>query len=37
MAGQVWGTNNLGGYMYSDQLSHELRMALQPVLKFRIF
>lgn len=37
MAGQVWGTDNLGGYMYSDQLSHELRMALQPVLKFRIF
>lgn len=37
MAGQVWGTNSLGGYMYSDQLSHELRMALQPVLKFRQF
>jgi len=37
MAGQVWGTDNLGGYMYSDQLSHELRMALQPVLKFRQF
>lgn len=37
MAGQVWGTDNLGGYMYSDQLSNELRMALQPVLKFRQF
>ena len=37
MAGQVWGTESLGGYMYSDQLSHELRMALQPVLKFRQF
>jgi len=37
MAGQVWGTDNLGGYMYSDQLSHELRMALQPVLRFRHF
>lgn len=37
MAGQVWGTDNLGGYMYSDQLSNDLRMALQPVLKFRQF
>jgi len=37
MAGQVWGTDSLGGYMYSDQLSNELRMALQPVLKFRQF
>ena len=37
MAGQVWGTDNLGGYMYSDSLSAELRMALQPVLKFRQF
>lgn len=37
MAGQVWGTDTLGGYMYSDQLSHELRMSLQPVLKFRQF
>lgn len=35
MAGQVWLTNNLGGFMYSDQLSKELRMALQPVVKFR--
>ena len=37
MAGQVWGTDNLGGYMYSDSLSHELRLTLQPVLKFRQF
>ena len=37
MAGQVWGTDSLGGYMYSDQLSNELRMTLQPVLKFRQF
>lgn len=35
MAGQVWLTNNLGGFMYSDQLSKELRQVLQPVVKFR--
>lgn len=35
MAGQVWGTDNLGGYMYSDELSDVLRMALQPMLRFR--
>ena len=37
MAGQVWGTNSLGGYMYSDQLSKVLRMAVQPLCKFRQF
>ena len=37
MAGQVWGTDSLGGFMYSDQLSNELRMSLQPVLRFRQF
>lgn len=37
MAGQVWATNSLGGYMYSDNLSEELRMAVQPQTKFRQF
>jgi len=37
MAGQVWVTNSLGGYMYSDNLSKELRMAVQPLVKFRQF
>lgn len=35
MAGQVWATNELGGYMYSDNLSDILRMAMQPLLRFR--
>ena len=37
MAGQVWGTSNLGGYMYSLNLSKELRLALRPIVKFRQF
>lgn len=37
MAGQLWGTNTLGGYMYSLNLSKELRHALQPLVKFRQF
>ena len=37
MVGQVWATNSLGGYMYSDNLSEELRMAVQPSTKFRQF
>lgn len=37
MAGQVWATNTLGGYMYSDSLSDVLRMAVQPLVKFRQF
>ncbi|MGR9117430.1 MAG: N4-gp56 family major capsid protein [Gammaproteobacteria bacterium] len=37
MAGQVWGTNSLGGFMYSLNLSKELRMAVQPLVKFRQF
>ena len=37
MAGQVWGTNTLGGFMYSLNLSKELRMAVQPMVKFRQF
>ena len=37
MASQVWAVNSLGGYMYSDNLSDELRMAVQPMTKFRQF
>ncbi len=37
MAGQIWVTNSLGGYMYSDQLSKVLRHAVQPLCKFRQF
>jgi len=37
MAGQVWGTNTLGGYMYSLNLSKQLRQAVQPLTKFRQF
>jgi len=35
MSGQVWVVNSLGGYMYSDNLSKKLRMAVQPLTKFR--
>jgi N4-gp56 family major capsid protein len=35
MAGQLWGTNTLGGFMYSDELSDTLRMELQPMVRFR--
>ena len=35
--GQLWGVNSLGGYMYSRQLSDILRMAVQPLTKFRQF
>lgn len=34
---QVWVTNTLGGYAYSDNLSHKLRTELQPSLKYRQF
>ena len=37
MSGQVWAVNSLGGYMYSLNLSEELRMAVQPQVKFRQF
>ena len=37
MPGQLWVTNSLGGYMYSDNLSKVLRMAVQPLVKFRQF
>ena len=34
---QLWGTNALGGFMYSDNLSRKLRTALQPMVRFRQF
>ena len=34
---QTWGTNSAGGFMYSDELSDVLRMAVQPMVKFRQF
>jgi hypothetical protein len=37
MAGQVWAVNSLGGFMYSLNLSEELRHAVQPMVKFRQF
>ncbi len=37
MVGQIWVTNSLGGFMYSDKLSRELRVAVQPMTKFRQF
>jgi N4-gp56 family major capsid protein len=37
MSGQVWLTNTLGGYMFSETLSDVLRMAVQPGVKFRQF
>ena len=37
MAGQIWVTNTLGGYMWSPNLSKVLRMAVQPLVKFRQF
>ncbi len=37
MAGQVWSVNTSGGYMYALNLSRQLRMAVQPIVKFRQF
>lgn len=37
MAGQVWAVSSLGGFLYSRQLSNVLRMAVQPLVKFRQF
>lgn len=35
--GQVWAVNTSGGFMYSENLSNVLRMAVQPTVKFRQF
>jgi len=37
MSGQIWAVNSRGGYMYSDNLTTEMRTKLQPTLKFRQF
>ena len=37
MAGQVWSVSTSGGYMYALNLSRLLRMAVQPMVKFRQF
>lgn len=37
MPAQVWSANTLGGYMYADNLSNELRHAVQGAAKFRQF
>jgi len=34
---QLWVVDSLGGFMYSDKLSKELRYAVQPLVKFRQF
>ena len=34
---QLWSVNSLGGYMYSDNLSKELRMGVAPAVRFRQF
>ncbi len=35
MAGQVWQTDALGGFMWAPNLSRKLRTALQPMVRFR--
>src|SRR5690606_4251874 len=35
MAGQLWGTSYLGGYLYADDLSETMRMELTATCKFR--
>ena len=37
MAGQLWTTNSLGGFFYAQNLSKELREAVQPLSRFRQF
>ena len=37
MAGQVWNTDTLGGFMWAPNLSRKLRTALQPMVRFRQF
>lgn len=34
---QVWAVNTEGRYMYSDNLTNDLRVVLQPTLRFRQF
>lgn len=37
MAGQVWATNALGGYLANPKLSAKIRHASQPMMRFRQF
>lgn len=37
MSGQVWAVNSLGGFLFSLNLSKELRTYVQPKAKFRQF
>lgn len=37
MAGQVWVTDSLGGYLANKRLSKQIRYAAQPMAKFRQF
>lgn len=37
MAGQLWGTDTLGGFMYSDNLSEILRTQVEKSVHFRQF
>jgi N4-gp56 family major capsid protein len=37
MAGQVWVTNTVGGFLSAKNLSKELRTVVQPMVKFRQF
>ena len=34
---QLWSVDAVGGYMYSDELSDVLRMAVLPTARFRQF
>lgn len=35
--GQLWGTNSIGGFLYSDELSDKLRFQVNAAVKFRQF
>jgi N4-gp56 family major capsid protein len=37
MPGQLWAVNSLGGYLYSGDLTSELREVVQPKYRFRQF
>jgi N4-gp56 family major capsid protein len=37
MAGQLWMTNSLGGFLANPTLSKQIRHAAQPMMKFRQF
>lgn len=37
MAQQVWSVNSLGGYLANNKLSEKIRVAAQPMQKFRQF